>query len=140
VTNGRLYKQDHATYQCEYHLVWTPKYRGRVMVSEYIKLEFKRMFKMICQWKGFVLYGIHVGDEHIHLYLGIPPKFSVAFAISILKSKSSAWIKKKNKKIPQGSFWARGYFASTVGINEYAIRKYIANQNQYKSEQLQLEL
>ena len=140
MSNGRLYKQDHATYQCEYHLVWTTRYRGKVMVSKYIKLEFKRIFKMIAQWKGFWIKGWHVGDEHIHLYLSIPPKFSVAYAVSILKGKSSTWIKKKNRKIPTGPFWARGYFVSTIGINEYAIKKYIENQDQLRWGQLQFPL
>ena len=110
------------------------------MVSTYIKQEFKRMFKMICQWKGFGLQGYHVGDEHIHLYLLIPPKFSVAYAVNILKTKSSAWIKKKNKKIPAGPFWCRGYFATTVGIDEWAIRQYIAKQDQYRASQPKLPI
>lgn len=91
------------------------------------RLNLKRIFKLICRWKGFTLLSWRIGDEHVHLYLSIPPKYSVSFALSVLKGKSSAWIKKKNKKIPTGSFWARGYFVSTIGINEYAIRKYIEN-------------
>jgi len=135
MANYRLYKLDHCTYLCQYHIVWISKFRGRVLADRYIKQELKRIFKQICLWKGFTPLAWHVGDEHIHLHLVIPPKFSIAYAICVIKCKSSAWIKKKTKKLPSGSLWARGYFVSTVGINEYTIRKYIQHQ---KHEQVDL--
>ena len=64
----------------------------------------------------------HIGDEHIHLYVGIPPKYSISYALAILKAKSSAWLKKKTKKFPPGALWARGYFVSTVGIDEMIVK------------------
>ena len=138
MSNGRLYQLSHSIYCCRYHLVWTPKYRGRVMTSSYIKTEFERIFKLIAKWKGFVIHELHIADDHIHLYITIPPKYSVAYALAILKGKSSAWIKKKTKKIPLGTFWCRGYFASTIGIADIAIRKYIQNQEKHQSDQLVL--
>lgn len=129
----RIYRTlSHSTYRCEYHLVWTPKYRGKVMADKYIKAELKRIFKVICKWKGFIPLAWHIGDEHIHLYVSIPPSYSVSYAMAILKGKSSAWLKKKTNKLPQGSLWARGYFASTVGIDEIAIKRYIENQRPYQ--------
>jgi len=137
-TNGRMYRLNRCFYLCQYHLVWTPRFRGRVMASPYIKAEFKRIFKLICRWKGFTVRAWHIGDEHIHLYFTIPPKHSVSFAVAVLKGKSLSWIKKKNKKIPKGSFWARGYFVSTIGINEYALKKYIEHQQHQQVEPLAL--
>ena len=86
------------------------------------------MIKAICRWKGFLVLAWYIGDEHIHLYLIIPPKYSVSYAMCILKEKLSAWIKKKTKKFPRGALWSRGYFVSTIGINEYQIKNYINNQ------------
>ncbi len=74
-------------------LVWTPKYRGRVLADTYIKLELKRMFKNIAKWKGLTIVQWHIGDEHIHLYIIIPPKYSVAYVIQVLKTKTSTWLK-----------------------------------------------
>ena len=128
MSNHRLYHLNHCTYNCQYHLVWIPRYRGRVMQDKYIKAEFKRIFKMICKWKGFVIRAWHIGDEHIHLDIDIPPKFSVAYAVAILKGKSSAWIKKKTGKFPPGTFWARGYFVRTVGLDEQTVQNYIKHQ------------
>ena len=137
-TNGRLYQLDHCTYICQYHLVWTVKYRGKILSDKYIKQELKRNIRLICKWKHFVIKAWHIGDEHIHLYLIIPPKYSVSYAVGLIKAKSSAWLKKKNRKIPQGSFWCRGYFVSTIGINEIAIRTYIKNQDKKRLDKLKL--
>ncbi len=97
MANRRLYQLSHCTCYCRYHIVWTPRFRGKILADEYIKQELKRMFKMIAKWKGFQIVSWHIGDEHIHLFISIPHKFSVLYAVSILKGKSSAWIKKKNK-------------------------------------------
>lgn len=138
--NGRLYQLDHCTYICQYHLVWCPKYHGNVMADKYIKDELKREFKLICKWKHFVIKAWYIGDNHIHLYLIIPPKYSVSYAMNLIKGKSSAWVKKKTKKFPPGALWARGYFVSTVGINEIALKTYIANQERHQKEIPQLPL
>ena len=98
------------------------------------------MFKQIARWKGLVIYAWHIGDEHIHLHIAIPPKYSIAYIIQILKGKTSGWIKKKTKKFPQGVLWGRGYYVSTVGIDEYAVKRYIENQRQYQVDLNQLKL
>ena len=140
-TISRLYSLEHCTYICQYHLVWCTKYRGKVLANVYIKQELKRIFKTIAKWKGLSIISWHVGDEHIHLYVIIPPKYSVVYTIQMLKGKSSNWLKKKcpNKLFP-GALWSRGYFASTVGINEFQIRNYIANQNTRRPEMPKLPL
>ena len=120
--------------------MWIPKYRGKVLADTYIKAELKRIIKTICKWKGFIVKAWHIGDEHIHLILSIPPKFSVSFAMNVIKGKSSAWIKKKTKKLPKGSLWARGYFVSTVGIDEIAVRNYVNNQKHHQVEMPKLPL
>jgi putative transposase len=113
-----------------------------VLADIYIKHELKRMFKQIAIWKKLKIYAWHVGDEHIHLHIGIPPKYSVAYVIQVLKGKTSGWIKKKTKKFPKGVLWGRGYFVTTVGINEEAVKNYVRNQqhHQVDLEQLKLDL
>jgi putative transposase len=120
--------------------VWCPKYRGKVLTDKYTKQELKRLFKQIAQWKGLRIKAWHIGDEHIHLYLVIPPKYSVSYTMQILKGKSSSWIKKKTKKFPKGTLWARGYFVTTTGLNEQAVRTYIENQQHHQIELVQKKL
>ena len=140
MANRRLYQLSHCTYVCDYHVVWTPKYRGKVLADKYIKDELKRIFKQIARWKGFMIQAWHVGDDHIHLYITIPPKYSVSYAMAILKGKSSAWIKKKTTKFPQGTLWERGYFVSTVGLNEIVVKRYVENQSHHQIELVQQKL
>lgn len=134
----RLYQQTHATWVCDYHIVWCPKYRGGVLGDRYIKQELMRMFKYIAKWKELHIHAWHVGDDHIHLFLSIPPKYSVAYVIQVLKGKTSMWVKKKTKKFRQGPFWSRGYFVSTIGTNEHQIRNYIKNQDHHRVDQPKL--
>jgi putative transposase len=138
--NYLLYKLDHCTYHCSYHVVWTPRYRGKVLADYYIKQELKRMFKQIARWKGPSIYAWHIGDEHIHLHLNIPPKYSIAYIIQILKGKTSGWLKKKTKKFPKGVLWGRGYYVSTVGIDEQAVKNYVLNQQHHQIDLEQLKM
>jgi putative transposase len=102
------------------------------LTDNYIKAELQRIFKQIAKWKSFKIHAWHIGDDHIHLYFSIPPKYSVSYIVGILKGKSSAWIKKKTKKIPQGSLWCTGYYITTTGLNEIAVKRYIENQQHHK--------
>ena len=128
----KCYKLEHCTYDCSYHIVWTPRYRGKVLADTYIKQELKREIKTIAHWKQCTIYAWHIGDEHIHLVMSIPPKYSVSYIIQVLKGKTSTWIKKKTKKFPRGALWGRGYFVSTVGANENAVKRYVQDQSHHQ--------
>ena len=117
MSNIKLYQLSHCKYRCQYHLVWIPRYREKVLADNYIKAELGRIFKTIAKWKGFVIKAWHIGDDHIHLVADIPPKYSVSYIMQIIKGKSSAWIKKKTKKLPKGSLISPGY-TEPVGIWE----------------------
>ena len=140
MSNGRIYQLSHCTYICKYHLVFTTKYRGKVLADKYIKQELKRTIKMVCKWKGFPIHAWHVGDEHIHMYITVPPKYSISYAVSVIKGKTSAWIKKKTTKFPKGPLWSVGYFISTAGLNEVAVRRYVQNQSHHQIELIQSKI
>ena len=122
----------HCFYDCKYHIVWTPRFRGKILKNEYVKQELARILKLICKWKKFELLELSIQEDHVHLCIIVPPKHSISFVMGVLKGKSSAWIKKTNKKVKgicdKGSLWARGYFVSTIGIDEYIIRRYVRHQ------------
>jgi len=140
MAHTKLYQLSHTTWNCRYHIVFAPKYRGKVLADKYIKQEMRKIFKSICKWKGFYLLAWHIGDEHIHLHLAIPPKFSSSYAVALIKGKSSAWIKKKTKKFPKGSLWCRGYYVSTTGLTEYAVTRYIKHQEHHQIDLIQQKL
>lgn len=140
MTNRRLYVLNHCTYDCQYHYVWVTKYRGKVLTDKYIKRELKSMFRKIASWKGLTIIAWHIGDEHVHLIVTIPPKYSAAYIAQILKGKTSAWIKKKTKKFPKGPLWARGYFVSTVGLDRAMVENYVQKQHMHHKELPKLPL
>jgi putative transposase len=125
----------HCFYDMKYHIVWTPKYRGAVLKDGKIRSELKKMFEYITKWKGWEIVELNMQDDHIHLCLLATPKDSVAYIMMILKGKSSAWMKKKIKRTDgiyeRHSLWARGYFVSTIGLDEHLIRRYVRHQRHH---------
>ena len=126
----------HCFYDCKYHIVWTPRYRGKILKKDYIKKELDRIIKTVCKWKGFEVIDLSIQEDHIHLIILISPRYSISYSLSIIKGKSSAWIKKTNHRInglcDKGSLWARGYFVSTIGIDENIIKRYVRNQTKHQ--------
>ena len=142
-TNHKTMKQykrtirtlSHCFYDTKYHIVWSPKYRGKVLVAEKVKSELRRIFESICKWKHWEIIELNIQEDHIHLVVLIMPKYSVSYAMQIIKGKSSAWLKKKIKRAhglyEKESLWARGYFVSTIGLDEHIIRRYVKYQEKH---------
>ena len=123
----------HCFYDLKYHLVWTPKYRGRVLGSEKTKGELRRIIEIICKWKHWEILELSIQEDHVHLCLLASPRDSVSYLMQTIKGKSSAWMKKKIKRThglyEQQSLWAKGYFVSTIGLDQYIIRRYVKHQD-----------
>ena len=125
-------KLSHVVYKCDYHIVWTPKYRFRVLFGE-VKQLVEQDIKMLCEWKGSEVTELNIQVDHIHLVVSIPPKVSVSVMMGTLKGKLAIKIFKTYPKLKQkpywgNHFWSRGYFVNTVGIDEEMIRRYVKYQ------------
>ena len=116
---------------CKYHIVFTPKYRRKVIYNQY-KESIRDIIKQLCGYKGIEIIEGEIMADHIHLLLSIPPKYSVSSVMGYIKGKSALMIfdKHSNLKYKFGNrhFWAEGYYVSTVGLNENTIKKYIREQ------------
>ena len=136
-------KSSHATYRCEYHFVWIPKYRYQVLVPE-IKSRLKEILVELCEWLDIVILEGAIASDHVHMYLSAPPKLSPSQVMKNLKGKSSEYLRKEFPELSKMYWgmhiWARGYFVSTVGIDREVIRKYVKEQqdNQIREDQLRL--
>jgi putative transposase len=100
------------------------------------------ILKELCEQKGVELLEVHLMPDRIHMCLRIPPKYSVAFFLGFLKGKSAIRIHREGlrvKKVTGLNFWSRGYCASTVGLDEDTIRKYIRDQDKHEKKQLELD-
>ena len=121
----------HLKWLCKYHIVFSLKYRRKIIYGQY-RESIKEIIQRLCSYKGVEIIEGHMMNDHVHLLLSIPPKFSVAQFMGYLKGKSALMIfdKHANLKYKFGNrhFWSEGYYVSTVGFNEATVRKYIREQ------------
>ena len=124
----------HTKWTCKYHIVFTPKYRRKIIYNQY-RESLKEILKNLCKYKGIEIIEGHMMPDHVHLLLSIPPKYSVSQIMGYLKGKSALMMfdKHANLKYKFGNrhFWAEGYYVSTVGLNEATIKKYIQEQKKH---------
>ena len=118
----RIRHLNHSIYQIQYHIVWGTKYR-RKWLKHYVRSELiKSMYQVQRTCPDWYFHSINAGDDHVHILIEIPPKYSVAEVVQKLKGHSSQVLRKKFKFIneiyPQSGLWSVGYFVSTVGLNE----------------------
>jgi len=83
-------------------------------------------------------------QDHVHMMISIPPKHEVSQVVGYIKGKSAIHLARVYGERKRGfvgqSFWARGYFVSTVGRDEQTIREYIRNQEQEDKRLEQINL
>jgi putative transposase len=132
MSNSKYRKLSHVVYKCDYHIVWTPKYRYRVLFGE-VKTLVENDLRMLCEWKGVDIIEMNVQIDHVHLLCSIPPKVSVSDLLGILKGKLAIKLFKSYPHLKQkpywgNHFWSRGYFVTTVGVDEEIIKRYIKYQ------------
>ena len=135
----RIYIMDnnslsHTKYNCKYHIVFTPKYRRKVIYNQYRK-DLRDIIKTLCGYKGVEIIEGKLMPDHVHILVSIPPKYSISQFMGYLKGKSALMMfdRHANLKYKYGNrhFWAEGYYVSTVGLNEAAIKKYIQEQEKH---------
>ncbi len=122
---------NHTKWECKYHVVWIPKYRKKTLYME-LRKYLGSTFRDLAMHRECEVIEGHLLPDHIHMLISIPPKYSVSQVIGYLKGKSAIQIARtymgRKKNFTGQSFWARGYFVSTVGTDEETIRDYIRRQ------------
>ena len=114
---------------CKYHIIFCPKYRYKILSGETEVLVRNEIYKL-CGYKDQVeIEEINIQEDHVHLIISIPPKYSVSEVIGYLKGKLSMQMFRKQpemkKKYWGRHIWSKGYCASTVGLDEKKIKKYV---------------
>ena len=121
----------HTTWICKYHVVWIPKYRKKQLFG-LIRTELAPVMKELARQKEREILQGALMPDHVHMLIAIPPKYAVSSVIGYIKGKSAIYIARnfrgKKRNFVGESFWARGYFVSTIGLDEGMIRNYIKNQ------------
>ena len=123
----------HTRWSCQYHIVFIPKYRKKQLYGR-LRQDVREIIKTLCQYKKVDIIEGAVCSDHVHLCVSIPPKIRVSEFVGYLKGKSALMMFDRHPELQSKwnkSFWARGYFVSTIGnVTESTIKKYISEQEE----------
>ena len=140
---NEIKKLEHSSYRCQYHIVFAPKYRRKVIYGE-LKADIGKILRKLCNEKKVEIIEAEACPDHIHMLVSIPPYLSISQFMGYIKSKSALMIfdRHANLKYKYGNrhFWCRGYYVDTVGKNAKKIEEYVRNQMQQDLEYDQMSL
>ncbi|SFM18132.1 IS200/IS605 family transposase [Nitrosomonas communis] len=133
----------HTTWDCKYHIVFIPKRRKKVIFGM-IRKHLGKVFHELAAQKNSQIVERHLIPDHVNMCISIPPKYSVFYVVGYIKGKSAISIARrftgKSRNFTGENFWARGYFVSTVGLDEEMVREYIQHQEKEDEHYDQLKL
>jgi putative transposase len=130
---GEYRKSSHSTYDIKYHIVWITKYRKPVITGK-IAVRTREIIRQICSANEVEIMAGHVGKDHIHLLVSVPPHLSASKLVQYLKGNSSHKLQMEYKELNRQYWgkhlWARGYFVASSGnVTDDVIAEYIKLQD-----------
>jgi putative transposase len=133
----------HTKWVCKYHIVWIPKYGKKKLFGD-LRRELGSVLRELARQRESEIEEGHLLSDHVHILISIPPKYSVSQVVGYLKGKSAIHIARtymgRQRNFSGEHFWARGYYVSTVGLDEGVVRQYIQNQEEEDQRLEQLNL
>ena len=133
----------HTRWDCKYHVVFIPKRRKKTVFGV-LRKHLGRIFRELARHKGSEVVEGHLMPDHVHMCLSIPPKYAVSNVVGYMKGKSAITIARnfggRARNFTGEVFWARGYFVSTVGLDEEMVRAYIREQEREDERIEQMKL
>ncbi len=129
---SRFRRLSHTLWHCQYHIVWVPKYRFRVL-SGPVAGEVARCIRAFSEQNGAEVVELNVQIDHVHLLVLVPPKISISSFVGVVKGRTAIRVFNKFRNLKRkpywgNHFWARGYCVDTIGLDEEKIRKYVKYQ------------
>ena len=126
-------KTSHSTYDCKYHIVWITKYRKKIMQGVVAK-RVRELIRGICKEHDVEIIRGHVSQDHVHIFVSVPPHMAISKLVQYLKGKSSYKMLQENKQLSKmfwgRHLWGRGYFVATSGnVTDEVILEYIKSQD-----------
>ncbi len=129
---SRFRKLSHSIWHCQYHIVWVPKYRYRILTGP-VAAEVEKCIRGFADRLGAEVVELNIQEDHVHLLAMVPPKVSISDFMGTVKGRSAIRILNKFRHLKRkpywgNHFWARGYCVDTVGLDAEKIRKYVKYQ------------
>jgi putative transposase len=131
---SRFRKLSHTIWHCQYHIVWVPKYRFRILSGK-VGEEVERCIRAFCEQQTAEVVELNIQVDHVHLLVLVPPKVSISEFVGTVKGRTAIRVFNKfrhlkNKPYWGNHFWARGYCVDTVGLDAEKIQKYVKYQQE----------
>ncbi len=128
----------HTKFDNKYHLVWITKYRKKILVGD-ITLRTRDIIRQVCEKYGVEIIRGNVSPDHIHMFVSIPPHFSVSKVIQNIKGRSSRMLQQEypnlRKEYWGKHLWGIGYFSVTSGnVTDEVIIQYIQEQGRIQED------
>ena len=141
---SRFMKLSHTIWHCHYHVVWTPKYRYRILHGP-VKDEVENCVRAFSEQKNCDVQELNVQLDHVHLLVMIPSKISVSDYVGMIKGRTAIRVFNKFRKLKSkpywgNHFWTKGYCVDTVGLDSEKIRAYVKYQKEQEHRVEQREL
>ena len=135
---SRFRKLSQTIWHCQYHIVWVPKYRYRVLKGA-IGSEVETCIHVFSEQQHCEVKELNVQIDHVHLLVMIPPKVSISGYVGTVKGRTAIRVLNKFRKLKEkpywgNHFWSRGYCVDTVGLDTEMVAKYIRYQEQKERE------
>jgi putative transposase len=140
---NKIASLSHSKWECNYHVVFIPKCRRRVLYGQ-LRKHLGEVFHDLAQHKDSRIEEGHLMPDHVHMLISIPLKHAVSQVVGYIKGKSAIHVARvygeRKRNFSGQHFWVRGYFVSTVGRDEATIRAYIQHQEREDQRFDQLRL
>ena len=134
---------NHTRWDCKYHVIFIPK-RRKKQIYGVLRKHLGEVFHELARQKECRIEEGHLHLDHVHMCISIPPKYAVSNVVGYIKGKSAISIARnfmgRKRNFTGESFWARGYFVSTIGLDEEAVKQYVRNQESEDERLEQLKL
>jgi putative transposase len=129
---SRFRKLSQTIWHCQYHIVWVPKYRFRILTGN-VAEEVSTCIRAFSEQLGCEIIELNVRVDHVHLLAMVPPKVSISGFVGTVKGRTAIRVLNRFRKLKKkpywgNHFWARGYCVDTVGLDAEMVRKYVKHQ------------
>lgn len=130
MSNDKYAHKNGIVYLNQYHVIFCPKYRRKVLVGD-IEKDLREIFYEVAKENDVEIKALEIMPDHVHMFISFDPRQHIHKVIQQFKGRSSRILREKypslKSRLP--SLWTRSYFCCTIGhISEEAIKKYIESQ------------
>jgi putative transposase len=135
---SRFRKLSQTVWHCQYHIIWVPKYRFRILNGK-VADEVENCIRAFSEQLGCEIIELNIQIDHVHLIVMVPPKVSISGYTGTVKGRTAIRVFNRFRKLKEkpywgNHFWARGYCVDTIGLDSEMVRKYVKYQEQKERE------